>query len=100
MSSLQEIKKNFQNNNNLDSFNQIPQSHPFRRNQSEMFNSPKINQQFNNQNPPIPQQKIIQKSNEENPKNSPNPEKKNYNSKSKLYKYKRIQSNESYTSKI
>ena len=76
MSSLQEIKKNFQNNNNLDSFNQIPQSHPFRRNQSEMFNSPKINQQFNNQNPPIPQQKIIQKSNEENPKNSPNPEKK------------------------
>ena len=76
MSSLQEIKKNFQNNNNLDSFNQIPQSHPFRRNQSEMFNPPKINHQFNNQNLPIPQQNIIQKSNEENQKNTSNPKKK------------------------
>ena len=69
MSSLQEIKKNFQINNNSESFNQIPQSHPFRRNQSQLMNPQKINDLA-----PITQQKFAQKS--ENPQNPSIPGKK------------------------
>ena len=72
MSSLQEIKQNFQNDKNNEIFNQIPQSHPFRRNQSQMINAQKINQPFNNQyrNPtPLLQPRITQNKKElENPK--------------------------------
>ena len=69
MSSLQEIKKNFKINNNSESFNQIPQSHPFRRNQSQLMNPQKINDLA-----PITQQKFAQKS--ENPQNPSIPGKK------------------------
>ena len=69
MSSLQEIKKNFKINNNSESFNQIPQSHPFRRNQSQLMNPQKINDLA-----PITQQKFAQKS--ENPQNHSIPGKK------------------------
>ena len=72
MPSLQEIKQNFQNDKNNEIFNQIPQSHPFRRNQSQMINAQKINQPFNNQyrNPtPLLQPRITQNKKElENPK--------------------------------
>ena len=78
MSSVQEIKTNFPTNKNQESFNQIPQSHPFRRNQSQLLNTQKINYQINNNNrfpTPISQQKYFQKS--ENPQNPPMPSKKN-----------------------
>ena len=47
MSLMQQIKQNFQNN---ESFNQIPQSHPLRRNNSYML----FNQNQNQYNSPMP----------------------------------------------
>ena len=42
MSNIEEIKQNF-SNNDVQEFKQIPQSHPFRRNQSEFLQNPKLN---------------------------------------------------------
>jgi len=58
MSMIQELKENFQNK---ETFNQIPQSNPLRRNQSQMINPQNIKQSNNEQyRYPTPQQTIIQ----------------------------------------
>ena len=55
---IQELKENFQNK---ETFNQIPQSNPLRRNQSQMINPQNIKQSNNEQyRYPTPQQTIIQ----------------------------------------
>ena len=55
---IQELKENFQNK---ETFNQIPQSNPLRRNQSQMINPQNINQSNNEQyRYPTTQQNIIQ----------------------------------------
>ena len=60
------INQNIQDNQNVESFHQIQQSHPFRRNQSQILNSNYINQhssyKFSQPNE-IPQQKEL----DENP---------------------------------
>ena len=37
MSMIEQLRKNFENSSNNEHFNQIPQSRPFRRNQSQQF---------------------------------------------------------------
>ena len=55
---IQELKENYQNK---ETFNQIPQSNPLRRNQSQMINPQNIKQSNNEQyRYPTPQQTIIQ----------------------------------------
>ena len=39
MSSIQQLKEDFQNSSNTEQFNQIPQSRPLRRNQSQQFDN-------------------------------------------------------------
>ena len=68
MSTLEEIKQNFQNDKKRESFNQIPQSHPFRRNQSQMINTQKINPQFKDNQFRYPTPNVQQKFNKLYPK--------------------------------
>ena len=65
MSTIEQLRKNFEYSSNTEPFNQIPQSHPFRRNQSQqyLFNnlSPyNANKNISNNINPI-QEKILPK---------------------------------------
>ena len=67
MSSIQQLKQNFEDKSHTEPFNQIPQSHPFRRNQSQQILN-NINPQYNNnQNlidnlrPKLEQDKLLSK---------------------------------------
>ena len=60
MSKIKEIKESLNNEDIKDCFNQIPQTNPYRRTQSEILNHQNVNQLngFQSQYPLFPQKKI------------------------------------------